>query len=186
MPKVLKSIICLSLCIMTSFLVLSGCSKSDDPTSDPDPDPELYFRISDNQTQISVSYKGGISSVAISTNIKGWTCKSDQEWCVPKVLGNSLECNVEGEYAGLESRTAIITFYNGKETLGTLKIVQTPNPNPIPEKSYLKVGDNITQMVVSDRGGIANIYVDTNVKGWSCTSDQNWCKVTNTEASVMY
>ena len=71
MPKVLKSIICLSLCIMTSFLVLSGCSKSDDPTSDPDPDPELYFRISDNQTQISVSYKGGISSVAISTNIKG-------------------------------------------------------------------------------------------------------------------
>jgi hypothetical protein len=186
MPKVLKSIICLSLCIMTSFLVLSGCSKSDDPTSDPDPDPELYFRISDNQTQISVSYKGGISSVAISTNIKGWTCKSDQEWCVPKVLGNSLECNVEGEYAGLESRTAIITFYNGKETLGTLKIVQTPNPNPIPEKSYLKVGDNITQMVVSDRGGIANIYVDTNVKGWSCTSDQNWCKMTNTEASVMY
>ena len=171
------------LLIATAMVVLASCGGGDDDdTPTPPPvtpsNPDNPNKPSQTETTLEVSptslyidYEGGQKTVTVTTNAPSWTATCDQSWCTTKREGTTLIVTAEANNEK-ELRTAIITIKTSDEKeQRKLTVTQTANAGG----SYIHPIQTTITFSAKATKIEEVIRVETNLTGWTCRSDADWC-----------
>lgn len=172
------------LLIAAALLMFASCGGGDDdevpspqPVTPSTPDnpnkpnqTETTLELS--PTSIYISHEGGQKTVTVITNAPSWTETSDQPWCTTQRAGETLTVNVEPN-SSRELRVATITVKtsDGKEQR-TLTVTQSENN----DVSYIRPAQSTIIFSAMATKIEEAIRVETNLTGWTCRSDAEWCQ----------
>lgn len=127
-------------------------------------------------------------SIMVTTNASSWTAESNQAWCKTAKDGNMLTLTA-GANPDKQVRVAIVTVKATGSTLQrTVTVTQSAGASGSwlnPTQSTIIVPSTGTYGV--ERPGISemSVRVTTNLKDWTCRSDQEWCEV-HCDATKVY
>lgn len=140
--------------LMVVALAFASCgSKTDEPSV---PTAEIGKEVVDFQAKASTI------NLPITTNIEGWTAKSDQPWCEVRPLGKSLRISVQAsQELSVREATVTLTF---SSIVRTLKVRQLgTEPTILVDKTIFNLpvsGGRIDFVVTS------NVEIEVKVPEW--------------------
>jgi len=126
-----------------------------------DPEPERYLKVQPAD-RVEFTNAGGVRTVAVDTNIEGWTVSVDGNWASATKTANGVEVTASPNPQNAERKTSL------RITAGTYTS----------ENKVLEVVQSSTHMTVSPEeiqvaaaGEVVDITVVTNVDDWTFSLD---------------
>ena len=170
MKKLLTNFLTTCLCLF----VLGACASGKEDIPDPQPQPEAD-RVSQNPSTLALEAGKGTATISFQTN-RSWNATSSESWCsVSPTNGNAGAATLTITYAANPDE---------KERTATISIKAGTASATIIVKQAAKEADNITLSTstyeIATDGASITLNFTTNVS-WTASSDQDWCKLSETE-----
>ncbi len=162
------STLALSVAALILFF-LPGCGKGEIPGGGENETITLEVSAS----PIHFAAEGGSKEITVATNAKSWSVTSSKSWCtVNKGASNFTVTATENKAFAPPEKAILIVAAEGTAKKVTIEVTQDAAVEPA--KAYIKpVTDKV---IMNYQGGVNGIGIESNVTGWSCRSDQSWCR----------
>ena len=132
--------------------------------------------------------EGGKQSIVINTNANQWTARSDQEWCHVEKDKMMINLVIDAN-PGDKVRTASVTVTAGGKVERTVTVVQSAGKAGcyiFPTRAIVTVPSSGTYGMYLPSSTEMVVRVQTNLKGWTCSSDESWCVVRCDDGNVYF
>lgn len=163
------STLALSVAALILFF-LPGCGKGEIPGGGENETITLEVSAS----PIHFAAEGGSKEITVATNAKSWSVTSSKSWCTVSKGASNFTVTATENKAFAPPENAMLTV-TAEGTTKKVTIEVTQDAAVEPAKAYIKpVTDKV---IMNYQGGVNGIGIESNVTGWSCRSDQSWCRL---------
>ena len=168
-----SSTLALSVIALILFF-LSGCGKEEVPGGGGNGNGNKTITLEVTDTPIHFPAEGGSKEITVTTNAKSWNVTSSKTWCtVSKGASNFTVTATENKVFAPPENAMLTVTAEGTTKKVTIEVTQDAAAEPA--KAYIKpVTDKV---IMNYQGGVNGIGIESNVTGWSCRSDQSWCRL---------
>ena len=115
--------------------------------------------------------------IRVETNLTGWTCRSNADWCMARCDATNLYLFIV-EHLLMEERKAVVTLSHEGVDYAQVFVTQEGTillETAFPEGQTLPVA-----------GGSINVKVYTNIKDWTATTASNcWFSIAKTDSETL-
>lgn len=166
------STLALSVAALILFF-LPGCSKGEIPGEEGNEQGNETITLEVSASPIHFAAEGGIKEITVATNAKSWSVTSSKTWCTVSKGASHFTVTATENKAFAPPENAMLTV-TAEGTTKKVTIEVTQDAAVEPAEAYIKpVKDKI---IMNYEGGVHGIGIESNVTGWSCRSDQSWCR----------
>ena len=161
------STLALSVVALILFF-LPGCGKGEIPGEEGNETITLEVSAS----PIHFTAEGGMSEITVTTNAKSWNVTSSKSWCrvLSKEASNFTVGAAENKAITPPEQALLTVTAEGTTKKVTIEVTQ----DAAPKEAYIR--PRTDKVIMNYQGGSNGIGIKTNITGWSCRSDQSWCR----------